>query len=639
MTQPPISILAGRYKLVSPLGQGGMGKVWKAHDQLLGRDVALKEIAPDGVSADELGDLRERAIREARAIARIDHPHVVRIFDVVEHEGSPWIVMELIRARSLFDVVNEDGPLEPARAARIGLDVLGALQAAHRAGILHRDVKPANVLVGANGRVVLTDFGLAMTAGDSAMTRTGVMLGSPSYLAPERAHDEPASAKSDLWSLGATLFAAVEGKPPYQRSSPMTTLAALMVDPPAAPERAGLLAPVLEALLEKDPAARASAEEAEDLLRYVLEQKPAAPPTTPTPATPTPATPSTPSQSPTPQPTTSPAVNSPATVSQPATPPAATSPAAASQPATPPAATSPAAASTAAGSTAAATPPPAAPAAKGPAASDAPTANKAPSDTKGPAATLVSTTTAAMAPSPRRRRVGVVVGLPVIAVAVAAASAAAVLANRGPQESVAQPLPSWEASGVPALPAAVAPSRRAPVPPPPSAIASSAPSRRPSATPSKSARVTAQAAPSKTPAAVRTTTPAAPKPTPLKVSFEAESYTDNSGTEDSFPDGASGGRVVGKTDNGDYVGYANHSLAGVHRVTLRYAAGDGDTDIEIRAGSASGVLMAHVTLADTGNFQTYATTTAALATSSSGALYLVFRGPKASDIDVVTMAG
>ncbi|XVV16150.1 protein kinase domain-containing protein [Actinoplanes sp. CA-131856] len=548
MTQPPISILAGRYKLLSPLGQGGMGKVWKAHDELLDRDVALKEIAPDGVGADELGDLRERAIREARAIARIDHPHVVRIFDVVEHQGSPWIVMELIRARSLFDVVNEDGPLEPRRAAQIGLDVLGALQAAHRAGILHRDVKPANVLVAANGRVVLTDFGLAMTAGDSAMTRTGVMLGSPSYLAPERAHDEPASAKSDLWSLGATLFAAVEGRPPYQRSSPMTTLAALMVDPPSAPERAGALEPVLEALLEKDPALRATAEETEDLLRYVLSQSPTPSPTpTPTPAPSSPPSPS----------------------------------------------------------------------------SEVPPVPPAPP-------------TVEMRAAARRRPKAVVVALPVIATAVAAASIIAVATSRGAGEPVAQPAASGEPSVAPTM-AASAPVRPVAVPPP-SVKASSAPSRRPSATPSKPARVSAQATPAKTPVPAKTTTAAAPKPTTVRVSFEAESYTDNHGTEDSFPDGASGGRVVGKTDNGDYVGYGNRSVAGMRRVSLRYAAGDDATDVELRAGSATGTVLARITLARTADFSTFATTTATFTASGSGAPYLVFLGPKASDIDVVTLS-
>jgi serine/threonine protein kinase len=248
------------------LGEGGMGRVWEARDELLGRDVAIKEISPDGLSAAELGDLRERAIREARAIAQVSHPNVVRIFDVLTENGAPWIVMELVRSRSLLDVVNAEGPMRPERVAHIGVEVLGALQAAHKAGILHRDVKPANVLIADDGRVVLTDFGLATLAGDSTMTRTGVVLGSPSYLAPERALDEPARPGSDLWSLGATLFAAVEGRPPYVKSSPMATLAALMVDPPPVPQRAGALGPALEALLRKDPSERAYAEEALRLL-------------------------------------------------------------------------------------------------------------------------------------------------------------------------------------------------------------------------------------------------------------------------------------------------------------------------------------------------------------------------------------
>src|ERR1700754_2891532 len=254
-----------------------MGRVWEARDELLGRDVAIKEISPDGLSAAELGDLRERAIREARAIAKVSHPNVVRIFDVVNHEGAPWIVMELIRSRSLLDVVNQEGPMEPERAARIGLEVLGALQSAHRAGILHRDVKPANVLIADDGRVVLTDFGLASVAGDSGMTSTGVVIGSPSYLAPELALDEPARPGSDLWSLGATLFAAVEGRPPYVKSSPMATLASLMIDPAPVPKHAGALRPALEALLQKDPAARADGDVAEKLLREAADGVPQVP--------------------------------------------------------------------------------------------------------------------------------------------------------------------------------------------------------------------------------------------------------------------------------------------------------------------------------------------------------------------------
>ncbi|GAA0505981.1 hypothetical protein Ade02nite_91060 [Paractinoplanes deccanensis] len=276
MSDISIAPLAGRYRLVHPLGEGGMGRVWQARDELLGRDVAVKELAPGGLTAAELGDLRVRAIREARAIARIDQANVVRIFDVVHDEtGTPWLVMELVRSRSLHQALADDGPLPAAEAARIGLDVLAALRAAHHAGILHRDVKPANVLLAWNGRVVLTDFGLAAVAGDSAMTRTGVVLGSPSYLAPERALDEEAGAAGDLWSLGATLYAAVEGRPPYEKSSPMATLAALMVEPPPPPRNAGALLPVLERLLQRDPRRRADADEAERLLRAVLASTPA----------------------------------------------------------------------------------------------------------------------------------------------------------------------------------------------------------------------------------------------------------------------------------------------------------------------------------------------------------------------------
>jgi serine/threonine protein kinase len=245
-----------------------MGRVWAARDELLGRDVAVKELVlPAGLEPEDARDLVERTIREARAIARLDHRNVVRIFDVIFADGRPWIVMELVRSRSLYEVVSTDGPMPPERVARIGLQVLAALRAAHRAGILHRDVKPANVLLGEDGRVVLTDFGLATAAGDSSMTITGVVLGSPSYLAPERTVDGEIGPAADLWSLGATLYAAVEGKPPYARSSPMATLTALATEPPRPPEQAGAMGPVLAALLEKNAARRADAETAERLLR------------------------------------------------------------------------------------------------------------------------------------------------------------------------------------------------------------------------------------------------------------------------------------------------------------------------------------------------------------------------------------
>jgi serine/threonine protein kinase len=252
-----------------------MGCVWAARDELLGREVAVKELVlPGGMAPEDVRELGERALREARSIARLDHRNVVRIFDVVFTGGRPCIVMELVPSRSLYEVVSSDGPMPPDQVARIGLGVLAALRAAHRAGILHRDVKPANVLLGDDGRVVLTDFGLATAYGDSSMTSTGIVLGSPSYLAPERTADGEIGPAADLWSLGATLYAAVEGRPPYAKSSPMTTLTALATEPPRPPEQAGVLGPVLAALLEKNPARRADAETAEQLLRQAAAGKP-----------------------------------------------------------------------------------------------------------------------------------------------------------------------------------------------------------------------------------------------------------------------------------------------------------------------------------------------------------------------------
>ncbi len=276
--------LAGRYRLIRPLGQGGMGRVWLAHDEMLRRDVAIKELVAPGLSGEQQREMRERSIREARAIARLNHTNVVRIFDVLNADGEPWIVMEFVASRSLQQVLTEDGPVTPAEAARIGLAVLAALVAAHRAGLLHRDVKPANVLLADDGRVVLTDFGLATAPDDPSMTQTGVVLGSPSYLAPERAIDAPFGPAADLWSLGATLYTAVEGQPPYARGSTLATLAALATQPPTPSARAGAMAPALEGLLRKDPSQRVGAEEAERLLRQAPAQPPS-PPATATPAT------------------------------------------------------------------------------------------------------------------------------------------------------------------------------------------------------------------------------------------------------------------------------------------------------------------------------------------------------------------
>ncbi|TYC22797.1 serine/threonine-protein kinase [Micromonospora sp. MP36] len=261
-------LVADRYRLISPLGQGGMGRVWKARDEVLHRDVAIKELVPPpSLTPEERREMRERSLREARAIARLNNINVVRIFDVLRTDGDPWIVMEYVPSRSLQDTIAEDGPVSTAKAVQIGLGVLGALKAAHKAGIMHRDVKPGNVLLGNDGRVVLTDFGLATIPGDPNVTRTGMVLGSPAYIAPERARDGTAGPEADLWSLGATLYAAVEGKSPYARPSAIATLAALATEPLPPPKNAGPLKPVLQGLLRKDPTERITAEVAERLLR------------------------------------------------------------------------------------------------------------------------------------------------------------------------------------------------------------------------------------------------------------------------------------------------------------------------------------------------------------------------------------
>ncbi|MFG3600621.1 serine/threonine-protein kinase [Micromonospora chersina] len=261
-------LVADRYRLISPLGQGGMGRVWKARDEVLHRDVAIKELVPPpSLTPEERREMRERSLREARAIARLNNINVVRIFDVLRTDGDPWIVMEYVASKSLQDTIAEDGPVSPAKAVQIGLGVLGALKAAHKAGIMHRDVKPGNVLLGNDGRVVLTDFGLATIPGDPNVTRTGMVLGSPAYIAPERAKDGTAGPEADLWSLGATLYAAVEGKSPYARPSAIATLAALATEPLPPPKNAGPLKPVLQGLLRKDPEERITAEVAERMLR------------------------------------------------------------------------------------------------------------------------------------------------------------------------------------------------------------------------------------------------------------------------------------------------------------------------------------------------------------------------------------
>ncbi|MEU4339094.1 protein kinase [Micromonospora lupini] len=272
-------LIAGRYRLLDMVGRGGMGRVWRARDEMLHREVAVKEVVPPSWLADhERAELRSRTLREARAAARLNHPAVVRLYDVVPVEGSPWIVMEYVPSRTLQDVIDAEGPLQPAPAARIGLALLGALEAAHTAGVLHRDVKPQNVLVAHDGRVMLADFGLAtFDGGDGAMTRPGMVLGSPQYVAPERAAEGVSTVAADLWSLGATLHAAVEGRSPYARSNAMATLSALAAGPPDPAPHAGPLAPVLAGLLRRDPRDRLDHDGARRLLTAAATGQPSPP--------------------------------------------------------------------------------------------------------------------------------------------------------------------------------------------------------------------------------------------------------------------------------------------------------------------------------------------------------------------------
>ena len=262
-------LVAGRYRLHTALGRGGMGVVWAAQDELLQRPVAVKEVRfPPTIDDEERETLRQRTMREARTAARLDHPCAVRVFDVCEDDEQPFIVMEQLAGRTLSDLIKKDGPIAPARAAEIGLCLLDALQAAHAAGIIHRDVKPGNVIVGDDGRVTLTDFGIASTAGDPSITSTGLLLGSPAYIAPERARGGPPEPHSDLWSLGATLYTAVEGRPPFDKPEAVATLAAVVTEPHTPCQRAGAsMTHALDLLLDKDPETRPTP----DAIRSMLE--------------------------------------------------------------------------------------------------------------------------------------------------------------------------------------------------------------------------------------------------------------------------------------------------------------------------------------------------------------------------------
>ncbi|MFF7182223.1 protein kinase [Streptomyces sp. NPDC008121] len=267
------SLLAGRYRLGGVLGRGGMGTVWRAVDETLGRTVAVKELRfPTSIDEEEKRRLITRTLREAKAIARIRNNGAVTVYDVVDEDDRPWIVMELIEGKSLADAVREDGTLTPHRAAEVGLAILDVLRSAHREGILHRDVKPSNVLIADDGRVVLTDFGIAQVEGDPSITSTGMLVGAPSYISPERARGHKPGPAADMWSLGGLLYASVEGSPPYDKGSAIATLTAVMTEPVDPPKNAGpLLEKVIYGLLAKDPAQRLDDAGARVLLRAVLD--------------------------------------------------------------------------------------------------------------------------------------------------------------------------------------------------------------------------------------------------------------------------------------------------------------------------------------------------------------------------------
>lgn len=264
--------LADRYSLVRPLGSGGMGRVWLARDEMLDREVAVKELTlQENLPARMRSDLVTRAVREAQATAMLRHPGIVALHDVIVEHERPWLVMELLRGQTLADAVRAHGPLPAQQVARIGADVLEALSAAHAHGLQHRDVKPGNVFLTETGRVVLTDFGIARQEGKATITEQGLTIGSPGFIAPERLEGEPGGPASDVWSLGATLFTAVQGYPPFD-GSPADRIKATLTQPvPRAPEP---LAPVLEAMMARVPAARPAAPAAVHALRQVAAGQP-----------------------------------------------------------------------------------------------------------------------------------------------------------------------------------------------------------------------------------------------------------------------------------------------------------------------------------------------------------------------------
>ncbi|MGW2423742.1 serine/threonine-protein kinase [Streptomyces sp. NPDC001709] len=268
-----LRVIAGRYRLEARIGRGGMGVVWRAYDQVLGRHVAVKELLPDdSLSEDDARRRRDRTFREARAVGRLRHPHIIVVHDVVEQDERPYLVMELVDGGSLADLISRQGPVDAAEAARIGIALLSAVRTAHEAGVLHRDIKPANVLIESDtGRVVLTDFGIAQVAGATTLTETGSFVGSPEYTAPERMSGLRTGPESDLWSLGALLCTVLSGESPFRRDSLGGILHAVVAAEIRPPDQAEPLLPVVRGLLERDPDRRLGAADGEEMLRTFLE--------------------------------------------------------------------------------------------------------------------------------------------------------------------------------------------------------------------------------------------------------------------------------------------------------------------------------------------------------------------------------
>jgi serine/threonine protein kinase len=246
--------IAGRYRVLREVGRGGMGAVWLCEDERLGRNVAVKQVGH--VSGETAPDVA-RAMREARSSAPLNHPNVVAIFDAIDEGDHIWLVMEYVEGRTLAQIISEDGPIPPEQAANIGAQVADGLAAAHERGTVHRDIKPSNILIGPGGRAKISDFGISRTAGDDTLTQTGMLSGTPSYLSPEIARGEDPSPASDVWALGASLFAAVEGRPPYSsQANPLATLANIINEPTPRPERAGVLTEPITRMMDPDPQSR-----------------------------------------------------------------------------------------------------------------------------------------------------------------------------------------------------------------------------------------------------------------------------------------------------------------------------------------------------------------------------------------------